>query len=66
MLFTMAQLTRRQARPRAPGEDLSSLLDLNGTTHTNVGNYLADPWTFAGNASYSASGLFVTKSPGRR
>ena len=39
------------------GEDLSSLLDLSGTTHTNVGDYTADSWTFAGNANYnSASG----------
>src|SRR5204863_6288351 len=31
----------------AAGEDLSSLLDLSGTTHTNVGDYTADAWSFA-------------------
>ena len=35
--------------------NLGSLLDLSGTTHTAVGEYLADPWTFAGNANYNAS-----------
>src|SRR5204862_3616138 len=39
------------------GEDLSSLLDLTGTTHTRVGDYTADAWSFAGNSNYnSASG----------
>src|SRR4029078_5510351 len=39
------------------GEDLSNLLDLSGTTHTNVGDYTTDSWSFAGNANYnSASG----------
>src|SRR5204863_6258687 len=38
-------------------ENLSGLLDLSGTTHTNAGDYTADQWTFAGNANYnSASG----------
>ena len=37
--------------------DLSSLLHLGGTTHTNAGDYPNDPWTFAGNSNYySASG----------
>jgi Bacterial Ig-like domain (group 3)/YDG domain/Galactose oxidase, central domain/Kelch motif len=37
-------------------DDLSSLLDLSGTTHTNAGNY-SDSWSFAGNNNYnSASG----------
>ena len=34
------------------GVDLTSLLDLSGTTHTAAGDYLADPWTFAGNGNY--------------
>jgi Bacterial Ig-like domain (group 3)/YDG domain/Galactose oxidase, central domain len=37
-------------------DDLSSLLDLSGTNHTNTGNY-SDSWSFAGNNNYnSASG----------
>jgi hypothetical protein len=35
------------------GEDLSSLLDLSGTTHTNAGTY-TDTWSFAGNNNYNA------------
>jgi hypothetical protein len=39
-------------------EDLSSLLDLSGTSHTNAGTYTDDPWSFAGNSDYnSASGV---------
>src|ERR671931_216068 len=38
----------------AKGEDLSSLLGLTGTTHTNAGDYPSDPWTFAGNANYKS------------
>jgi hypothetical protein len=37
------------------GEDLSDLLDLSGTTHTNVGDYTADEWIFAGNANYNSA-----------
>ena len=36
------------------GVDLTSLLDLSGTTHTAAGDYLADPWTFAGNGNYNS------------
>src|SRR6185369_3735733 len=37
--------------------DLSSLLDLSSTTHTNAGDYPADAWSFGGNNNYnSASG----------
>ncbi len=40
------------------GEDLSNLLDLSGTTHTNAGTYTGDKWSFAGNTNYqSASGM---------
>jgi hypothetical protein len=35
-------------------EDLSSLLNLNGTKHTDAGNYPGDPWSFAGNNNYNA------------
>ena len=40
-------------------EDLSSGLNLAGTTHTNVGDYPNDPWTFISpNANYeNASGI---------
>ena len=34
--------------------DLSSLLDLSGTTHTAAGDYPADAWTFAGDFNYNA------------
>src|SRR5262249_21195566 len=38
------------------GVDLSALLDLSGTTHTDAGFY-TDGWSFAGNANYNpASG----------
>ena len=33
--------------------DLTSLLDLSGTTHTDAGDYPSDAWTFAGNANYN-------------
>ena len=40
------------------GEDLSTLLDLSGTSHTNAGMYLFDTFGFAGNNNYkSDSGL---------
>ncbi len=39
--------------------NLSGLLDLSGTTHTDVGTY-TDTWTFAGNGNYiSASGTIT-------
>jgi hypothetical protein len=36
-------------------EDLSSLLNLSGTTHTNAGLYTGDAWSFAGDDNYSAA-----------
>jgi Galactose oxidase, central domain len=40
--------------------DLSALLNLTGTTHTDAGTYSTDPWTFAGNTNYkSVSGGVV-------
>jgi hypothetical protein len=39
------------------GEDLSALVSLEGTTHTDAGTYAADPWSFAGGTNYNdASG----------
>ena len=35
--------------------DLSGLLDLSATTHTNASDYPADTWTFAGNGNYNAT-----------
>ena len=35
--------------------DLSSLLHLGGTTHTNAGDYPTDAWTFDGNGNYNAT-----------
>lgn len=40
-------------------EDLSALLDLSGTTHTNAGTY-NDTWTFAGNLNYKTASGSVT------
>jgi hypothetical protein len=39
----------------AGGVDLSGLLTLNGTIHTDAGDYPSDPWTFAGNAVYNSA-----------
>ena len=36
--------------------DLTSLLHLSGTTHTDAGDYATDSWTFDGNANYKAAG----------
>jgi hypothetical protein len=42
--------------------DLTSLLTLTGTTHTDAGNYPSDGWSFAGNTNYkSASGTVADK-----
>ncbi|HET8966247.1 MAG TPA: hypothetical protein VFN20_08530, partial [Candidatus Acidoferrum sp.] len=35
--------------------DLSVLLHLGGTTHTDAGDYAADSWTFDGNTNYKAT-----------
>jgi len=42
--------------------DLSSLLDLSGTTHTNAGTYNGDAWSFAGNANYNSANGTVNDS----
>ena len=39
--------------------DLTSLLDVSGTTHTNAGTYASDPWTFAGNDNYNSASSTV-------
>jgi hypothetical protein len=41
------------------GEDLTSLLHLGGTTHTAVGDYPSDPWTFDGNGNYNSANSTV-------
>jgi hypothetical protein len=43
----------------AIGENLSALLDLSGTTHTNAGAY-SDSWSFAGNSNYNVSSNTVS------
>src|SRR5439155_680608 len=35
------------------GVDLSAGLNLTGTTHSNAGDFPADPWTFAGGTNYN-------------
>ena len=42
------------------GEDLSALLHLGGTTHTNAGDYPEDVWTFDGDTNYIASTGFAS------
>src|SRR5204862_37593 len=37
------------------GENLSGLLTVSGTTHTNAGSYPTDPWSFAGDNNYNAT-----------
>jgi hypothetical protein len=44
------------------GENLSSLLTLSGTTHTDAGTYNLDAWGFSGNSNYnSANGTVNNK-----
>lgn len=40
-------------------EDLSSLLHLGGTTHTNAGDYPSDSWSFDGNTNYNNDSVTV-------
>lgn len=47
------------------GEDLSGLLDLSGTTHTNAGTYSTDAWSFTGDTNYNSDGGTVTDSIGK-
>jgi uncharacterized repeat protein (TIGR01451 family) len=42
------------------GENLTNLLTLTGSSHTSIGNYAADPWTFGGNANYNSANGVVT------
>ena len=37
-------------------ENFNNLLDLSGTSHTGAGDYLGDPWSFAGNDNYYGEG----------
>jgi hypothetical protein len=46
------------------GEDLSGLLMLNGTIHTNAGIY-TDNWTFAGNINYNSASGVVNNTIGK-
>jgi Ca2+-binding RTX toxin-like protein len=39
--------------------NLSGLLDLSGTTHTDIGSY-TDTWTFAGNGNYNSASGTIT------
>src|SRR5439155_793321 len=44
------------------GENLSGLLNLAGTTHTNAATYNGDAWSFAGNGNYNAANGAVNDS----
>ncbi|MBI5934097.1 MAG: choice-of-anchor D domain-containing protein [Chloroflexi bacterium] len=46
VIYDGAQHTASGSATGVNSEDLSAGLDLSGTAHTNVGAYLADPWTF--------------------
>jgi len=46
-------------------EDLSGLLTLSGTTHTNAGDFAADAWSFAGDANYNTAGGTVHDQIGK-
>jgi hypothetical protein len=35
--------------------DLTSLMNVSGTTHTNAGDYPADAWSFTGNGNYNTA-----------
>jgi hypothetical protein len=45
--------------------NLSSLLVLTGTTHTNAGTYNGDAWSFTGNGNYNATSGTVNNSIGK-
>src|SRR5262249_54013909 len=47
--------TAAAAATGVQGEDLSSLLNLSGTTHTGAGSYTTDTWSFAGNNNYNSA-----------
>ncbi|MEB2785908.1 YDG domain-containing protein, partial [Algoriphagus persicinus] len=45
--------------------DLTGLMDVSATTHTNAGDYTGDAWTFAGNGNYNAGGGTVDNAIGK-
>ncbi|MGN6531341.1 MAG: Ig-like domain-containing protein [Ginsengibacter sp.] len=45
--------------------DLTSLMDVSATTHTNAGTYNGDAWTFAGNNNYNPANGTVNNSIGK-
>ena len=47
------------------GDDLSSFVSLDGTTHTDAGTYAADAWSFAGGVNYNDASGTVSNSIGR-
>ena len=53
--YDAAEHTATGTATGVESEDLSSLLDLSGTSHTGAGNYTGDAWTFAGNSNYNAT-----------
>jgi hypothetical protein len=55
--YDAAEHTATGSATGVGGADLSAGLALSGTTHTNAGDYAADPWSFAGGQNYNdASG----------
>ena len=49
----------------AKGEDLNSLLDLSGTTHTDAGAYNGDLWSFTGDGNHNSANGSVNDSIGQ-
>ncbi|MEI6048213.1 MAG: MBG domain-containing protein, partial [Bacteroidota bacterium] len=45
--------------------DMTSLMTVSGTTHTDAGSYTTDSWSFAGNTNYNATGATITDAIGK-
>lgn len=45
--------------------DLTGLMTVSGTTHTNAGTYNADAWSFAGNTNYAPTSGTVNNAIGK-
>jgi hypothetical protein len=63
--FDGAEHTATGTATGVGGVNLSALLHLEGTTHTNAGDYPEDVWTFDGDANYNAATGFVANSISR-
>ncbi len=64
VVFDGASHTATGTATGAAGENLSGLLNLSSTTHTLVGTYTNDPWSFAGDANHNSANGTVSSSIG--